>query len=351
MAANRDATVSITKAMGILLMVFCHAGCCYGFGLLHQCIYAFHMPLFVLMAGYCFKQEYCDRRLDFAKRRFKGLYLTFAKWTLIFLLMHNAACALLQGSAWAGVLKPEPWLGTIKEAFLLYPSSPLLGAYWFVRELFLASILFIVCIKGIRLHPWAWALGIETLAVATFALGIDSSVTHPYLTLTCTAYYCVGYAVTRERGGMPAWNSRWWVTVVLATAVVLESTQWPGAMNGPRSAAFMPLYFVCAVAGTLVTFNCSLAIGRHGAKWLSQGLCYIGDHTLSILTGHLLVMKLINVGLTLLMRLPAERINDYPYIKDLMWARPIYFISGVGVPLLLQWLWQRTKRQLKNWQR
>lgn len=51
----RDDKVSITKGIGILLMVIAHAGLPEMFS---RFIYMFHMPLFFFMSGYCFKEKY-----------------------------------------------------------------------------------------------------------------------------------------------------------------------------------------------------------------------------------------------------------------------------------------------------
>ena len=52
-------------------------------------IYLFHMPLFFIAAGYFFSKKYEQDPWLFCKKRFKGLYVPFVKWSLLFLVLHN----------------------------------------------------------------------------------------------------------------------------------------------------------------------------------------------------------------------------------------------------------------------
>lgn len=55
--SNRDHSVTIAKASTIILMVLAHAGCPRFLG---AYIAMFHMPLFFIMSGYCFKTAYLN---------------------------------------------------------------------------------------------------------------------------------------------------------------------------------------------------------------------------------------------------------------------------------------------------
>ena len=87
----RDSAVTYTKAVGIILMVIGHSNCPQ---MLWDFIYMFHMPLFFIMAGYCFKDKYLQTPVDYVKKKLKGIYLPFIKWSLLMLVLHNIFCAL-----------------------------------------------------------------------------------------------------------------------------------------------------------------------------------------------------------------------------------------------------------------
>ncbi len=81
-----NTVISIIKGLGIILMVMGHAEVP---DLISNFIYIFHMPLFFIAAGYFFSRKHLDNPWEFCRRRFKGLYVPFLKWSLIFLILHN----------------------------------------------------------------------------------------------------------------------------------------------------------------------------------------------------------------------------------------------------------------------
>lgn len=78
----RDNSISIAKAIAILLMVLAHTYFSqYG----NQWINMFHMPLFFFFAGYCFKEKYLLQPKVFLHKRVDGLYKPFVNWSVVFL--------------------------------------------------------------------------------------------------------------------------------------------------------------------------------------------------------------------------------------------------------------------------
>ena len=52
---NSNDTITYMKAVGIMLMVLAH---CSNFWFIYYTVYMFHMPLFFIVSGYCFKEKY-----------------------------------------------------------------------------------------------------------------------------------------------------------------------------------------------------------------------------------------------------------------------------------------------------
>ena len=108
---KRDTTISICKALGIILMVITHSG---SPGKLCAFAYEFHMPLFFITAGYFFSLRYLNDEATFIKKRIKGLYIPFIKWSVIFLIIHNWLFKLgilneKFGNIGGGVTHPYSW--------------------------------------------------------------------------------------------------------------------------------------------------------------------------------------------------------------------------------------------------
>lgn len=84
--ANRDNSISMTKGLAIILMVISHAP----FSKIGwQFISMFHMPLFFIVSGYCFKENYLNDSCIYLRKRIKGAYWPYVKYQLLFLLLHN----------------------------------------------------------------------------------------------------------------------------------------------------------------------------------------------------------------------------------------------------------------------
>ena len=67
-ASAHNPTLSIAKALCIILMVVGHSGCP---AYLHDWIYLFHMPCFFLISGYLLKDRYIDNLKLAVRKRLK----------------------------------------------------------------------------------------------------------------------------------------------------------------------------------------------------------------------------------------------------------------------------------------
>ena len=108
---RNNTTLSICKAIAIILMCAGHAE---GPNLIVTFIYLFHMPIFFIAAGYFFDKKYLADPWTFCKKRFKGLYVPFVKWSLFFLIFHNLFFRIglmnEQFGNWSGgVTHPYDW--------------------------------------------------------------------------------------------------------------------------------------------------------------------------------------------------------------------------------------------------
>ena len=144
----RDLQITIAKAIGIILMVAGHSGC---YDYMCSFIYMFHMPLFFFFAGYCFKEKYLEQPRAFIKKRLSSLYLPFVKWQMIFLLLHNVFYWLnIYNDDYGNIALYSNWHEWGKAAWEILKMNSyeqLLGGYWFLKSLLIASILGIFIVK------------------------------------------------------------------------------------------------------------------------------------------------------------------------------------------------------------
>ena len=138
---NFDTRISVTKALCIILMVVGHSGCPTFLG---EYIYQFHMPCFFFVSGFLLKEKYLNDISTFIKRRFKGLWWPFVKWSVVFMLFHNVLTSLhIYNSSYT--LTDMAY--KLFHIVTMTGSEQLLGGYWFLKELLYASVISIIALK------------------------------------------------------------------------------------------------------------------------------------------------------------------------------------------------------------
>ena len=172
----------------------------------------FAVPLFFFTSGVFYKPSTDWKSLyAFAVKRVRGLYLPFVKWSLLFLALHNVLFHLNIYNDVYGfrgqVSTLYAWVDFGKKAVgavcLMQTTEQLVGAFWFLRALFLASLL--VAVVHFLLGKVTWLN--RYIALGALAVGAWTSV-HLNLSLPLignvgvillsAAFYTAGYVL---RGG------------------------------------------------------------------------------------------------------------------------------------------------------
>ena len=172
---ERNKALDICKGIGILLVVIGHMGTPIG-----RIVYGFHMGLFFFLSGLCFKDSYLNGGLNFIKKRAHRLLLPY----LFFPLM-------------AYLFVPHEYSPLYKMWSISYPYH-LLGTMWFLKALFIVSILCWIIIK-ISYHYFEKSIFVLPIIVLfvffifLYYTGISSSRNLYY----CT-FYLMGYSVKKS---------------------------------------------------------------------------------------------------------------------------------------------------------
>lgn len=180
-------------------MVMAHSECPEVIG---RFIYMFHMPLFFIMSGYCFKKIYLNEPKRFLIRRLKGLYVPFVKYSLLFLVFHNVFFHLNIYNAEYGYKGNISYLFSsadfIKKAVLIVTTmsgnEQLLGGYWFLRCLLLASLISLVTIKYIKPVKGAILLAV---AANVFALIPIPHINYVSLIFMSALFFMIGHIIRK----------------------------------------------------------------------------------------------------------------------------------------------------------
>lgn len=336
---GRNLTVSIAKGIGIILMVLGHADVPY----IWNFIYMFHMPLFFVLSGYCFKEKYLNDFKTFGIRKITGLYFPFLKWGIFFLLFHNIFFHLNIYNGEYGYRGSVSHLYSIPEilrrAFIgcglfLYPEQ-LLGGYWFLVQLFWASIIGFVAIKFVK-SP---ALGAFLLLLVSFCLKFFLNITIPYtgigsITFLSASFFVFGYALKNYNIGTDI--------VLLAdffTLVMIGSIFWNTTMQDYSYKNLIP-FALTGIIGSMMVLGISSIIYEKNisnnkiARWVINLLVLAGDCSLVILTWHFISFKVVTMIIIAIEGYPKEMLAMFPVIEnDNFLYTILYVIAGIGIPL------------------
>ena len=326
-----DKRISVIKAICIILMVVGHSGCPVP---LNKALYLFHMPCFFFISGFLLKDKYIVTLPDFLKRKIKGYWWPFVKWSFIFLLLHNVFYHMhLYGTEYG---KAE-FFDKLFHILTMTGSEQLLGGYWFLKELLYASIMALLGLKLFHLlfHWKEIQYGIILMMIflaLSYILGIVpfKIPTIGHRTMLACAYFMAGYSfhktISRNYHNL-------WVGISAFIVLGLISLFFSSSMDVTGVKTFA--YFSVSLIGIFALNNIAGSINGTGLKCLD----YVGQKTLYILTFHFISFKLVSLLLVILLDLPIERLQDFPIINtkngstDFVWM--IYTMFGVVIPMVL----------------
>lgn len=378
---KRDTIISIAKGIAIILMVIAHAEAP---GWLCNFIFEFHMPLFFITAGYFFSTKYLNDEATFVKKRIKGLYIPFVKWSVFFLIIHNWMFDIgilneVYGNESGGVLHPWSWHQMQQNLWNIFTAMGgydafLCGAFWFFRGLFVASILYLIIYKVLdsslsRIPKISRIPGVFSYIPYFICLimlllcgwktweglKVINLVQGGYRDMMGCFFFGIGFIfrqfVDRYRNLVSHYYSSVWTTIIFAFVVFIFSKYLTANMNWRSSFQQFLSLPVPAILGFLMTYNISTWIDNYDNR-LKRSLVYIGDHTLNIFIFHIVSYKVVSLikiwyyGLDIRQIGCHMVIHDYSQ-QDYFWI--LYTIAGVGLPLAGTWLYEKVKLKFKEY--
>lgn len=354
--AQRNTVISISKALAIILMVIGHAE---GPGLLLNFLYTFHMPLFFIAAGYFFSEKNLADPWGFCKRRFKGLYIPFLKWSLIYLLLHNVwhHFGILNetyGNWTNGVTHPYSWGTAIERLWLIIFTMSgydefMAGAFWFFRGLLVASILYLVLHKLFyktgKLSNTQVTLAIMLLVIAFNAFRFANNLKVPAipnggLRETWGIFFFGAGVLFRKYEGL--FKRKWWLLAVSFLIILGAGILHTSGMNNRGKFIDLLTLPITGCVGFLMTYWLSGYLDVIGGKFKNL-LCYIGDNTLYILIWHIPAYKIVSLMKIHYYDLDPLQIGCHMVIHynntDFFWV--LYSIAGTAIPLTIIYCWRK----------
>lgn len=346
--------ITIAKAIGIILMVVGHSGCP---DALYRFIYIFHMPLFFFCSGIFMKNMTDNEAITiFLKRRIIGLYIPFLKWSFFFLFLHNFLMLLGVYNSFYGFDGGSSYY-SMKDIiqkglfilFTMHDYEELLGGFWFIRALFVSSIL-IALFSFLMRRVIAYRH--EVMCIIFFILTVlirrcdSESVYSRDLSMGTFGafFYLTGYIVMRY------YQSRMNKIIIFVCCLILLASFLYFKSGVSMECGYNKVlpFSIGAVMGVMLVIIISTNID---AKWnlFKPVLYYIGNHTLEILALHFLSFRLVSYWLVSWYNIDFLHIAEHPVIKEYQlinnsWWWVVYSFVGICVPLLLNYAWFRFKK-------
>ena len=372
----RNATFSMCEALAIICVVLSHSG---GPSWLLNIVFQFHVPVFLICAGYFFNTKYLNDEKTYIANRIKGLYFPFVRWSIFFLVFHNLWFYLgilneQYGNAGGGVTHPYNFSQFSQRLWsIVFNMSGydefLAGAFWFFRALFIGSIAFLllykICvwllIKNGK-EPSKLFIGgiifVISLLMSTWLILANLKITGisqgGYREIMVVCFMAIGYIfrqiidnklfnkIQKERFGTI-------LKICLPSFLLLIF----GSIFFPSSMTYRPDFWgsislpFTGFAGFLLLYFFSIWLQKQ-ENILKQLLIYIGDNTLYIFAFHLLAFKLVSIFKVVILNLPWKMVGGHPIViegsgHDFFWL--IYLLVGICAPLV--WIWVYRKLEYK----
>lgn len=359
-----NVTLGILSALAITMIVAGHAG--YDIltvgGLFPY--YSFHVPLFLFISGYFYREEEERAPLLYLKKKAKRLLVPYFAWNLVYGLL---AWGL---RAFGGFSMGEPI--SLKSLFL----DPFLNGYQFIYNFaaWFVPVLFIIegmnlCMRVVlhKLHlccEWLILAGSLAVGMAVVQLAIGGHVWGLYKTpgriLFLYPCFQMGQFYRRKLERHDTLGNLPYFAIVTGLQVILNlccnglaySSVWcTGFANGPV------IPYVTVVSG--VAFWLRIARVITPVLGESRAVQYLGKHTYAVMMHHIMAFMLVKGALAGIAAntgyLPdfdfAEfysNIDYYYLVKDAEAFKMVYLAAGIVLPLGLQRALDRVIRILRQ---
>jgi fucose 4-O-acetylase-like acetyltransferase len=290
--AERIDWIDVARGLGIVLVVLGHSTVADS---VETALYAFHMPLFFVLAGRTFKAPRPGETLGaLVRSRFRRLVVPYLVCAPVFYALwffagrHFGAQAERDVPAWVPLAGIAYANGT--GDWLVFNV-----VLWFLPALFCAEVALWVVLRAAGRGPPAREAGLVAGA-ALLGYAIGRFVLLPWgadLALVALVFLFAGVLLARARrgeGGRPILAPGW---ALLAAAMLAAVVAVNGRVDmAQRRFHLLPLFYAGGVAGTLLLLEAARQLARSAA--LRRPLAYLGRESLMILIFHLLGFQVLS---------------------------------------------------------
>ncbi len=365
---KRIEEIDILKGIAIILMVVGHAGAPYKF------IFLFHMAVFMIASGFTYKSESSDSLADLGRsilKKIRRLWFPYFFWSSVGTLLNNflihaniltdnpelftytSSIKRMGLSTLSHIMGLKEMILEIAEHGMLWHTSVLVNSMWFVKTLFLISILYMLVDWFVKrcLHKNPMAF---QAVISIILLGIGYYLQFRKLNLmglnVVASYYhlyFIGSLLSRYRNLYANWRTKQFLPAMLVSLGILIVLRVYGhfLIDLARNSYPNPfLFLVASLSGWVFCYSASYFLKLSPLK---RFMLYIGKRTMSILLFHVLSFKIVNAIIISTRHLPAFCLAARPHLygdQHMLWVA--FTFVGIACPLLLNLLYEKIKLKL-----
>ncbi len=360
---QRNDNILVLMAFGIVFVVLGHKG---GIGLFTDWFpyYSFHMPLFIFIAGYLFKEEYVSCVRDYIIKKFSNLMVPYYICNLAYGL-------LIVSLRYFDVVKFGARELTLYNFFVMpFVHGHQYGlnvAMWFVPQLFAVQVIYILfrrAKKAVKVidNEWLWIAGFLILGLASIWLvnhGYNTNHWRHFLfrTFFFLPFFHFGYLYKIKLEAKDKLDSLVYFGIILIVQFILlkfyGKITYVAVHNSYPSKILLP--YITSITGIMFWLRVSKILAPVLAK--SKYIRYLGENTWSVMAHHQFVFFMINfMFFSLLPYLDLKGFSVskfqtnmwYGYYPAKYQFLIFYSSAGIIVPLACKYLYDKYFEPAKN---
>ena len=346
---KRDKTIDVLKGLGIISIVLGHACNSDNFysipmKLTHDFVYTYHIMIFVFVSGYLFHESSVKK---YIVKRIHSLYVP----AVITAFVSMAAYPLWLKLCVVETKDKEFFIKNIIKTVLFRPNGIFVGPLWFVTFTFgvgLAANIIHKLLKGRD------KILITTVVVLGIVGIITCNIYWKYFNFI--VYIMDGYSVSRALVAIPVFFMGMYFRKK-GLIKKIKSFIWPIAglilllcnyISGYSiDIASYELYggylfYIIMIIGMvfIISLGKFVSLNKKAEKLVS----IVGKYSLSIMAGHMMVIKLIDGIAGLILKADPERLQLFPYSFPQLWW--LYTILGVVIPIMVSILIEKIRLKI-----
>lgn len=319
-------------------MVWGHCGAPF-----HNYIYLFHMALFFMASGFCWSDKCVTSSQScksFFVKRVKRLYFPY----VVFNVFVGILVCLVRMYIYREYVSLFTLIKSIIRPLLFNYETQLGGATWFLRTLFLISILhFFVCFFGYRFPRIKTPLFVLVILLNVI-LAQFYAYRFPYFAqATCAAYIAFCLGIMEKIIVMKIYykmSSFFHIIVVIICGFGLALLTRIGKIElGAGLIVNVPFFTISLLMGWHMTFSISIIIKKYLPY---RFFIYLGIHTMPIMLFHFIAFKIVTLVYVFITNSSIDLLKDFPVLNvQVLGLWIVYFFVGLLFPLLFETIFHK----------